>query len=35
MLETLPFGQAVELFQNLQNMFRQAGWSPEAVEGND
>ena len=35
MLETLPFGQAVELFQNLQNMFKQAGWSPEAVEGNN
>lgn len=35
MLETLPFEQAVNLLGELQQMFKKAGWSPEAVEGND
>ncbi|PRB54554.1 hypothetical protein CQ009_02350 [Pseudomonas sp. MYb2] len=35
MLETVPFEQAVNLLGELQQMFKKAGWSPEAVEGND
>ncbi|WP_256578863.1 MULTISPECIES: hypothetical protein [unclassified Pseudomonas] len=35
MLETLPFEKAVKLLGDLQLMFKKAGWSPDAVEGND
>ncbi|WGK89460.1 hypothetical protein [Pseudomonas migulae] len=35
MLETLPFEQTVELLAELQRTFKQAGWTPEPVEGND
>jgi len=35
MLETLPFEQAVKLLDELQKKFKQVGWTPEPVEGND
>ncbi|MHC8336798.1 hypothetical protein [Pseudomonas sp. HLT2-19-2] len=35
MLETLPFEQAVKLLDELQQKFKQVGWTPEPVEGND
>lgn len=35
MLETLPFEQAVLLLDELQQKFKQVGWIPEPVEGND
>ncbi|MHC8369507.1 hypothetical protein ACYZT2_01480 [Pseudomonas sp. MDT1-85] len=35
MLETLPFEQAVKLLDELQQKFKQVGWAPEPVEGND
>jgi len=35
MLETLPFEQAVLLLDELQQKFKQVGWTPEPVEVND
>lgn len=35
MLETLPFDQAISLLGELQQTFKNAGWRPESVEGND
>ncbi|MFP3562370.1 hypothetical protein SB861_68960, partial [Paraburkholderia sp. SIMBA_049] len=34
MLETLPFEQAVLLLDELQQKFKQVGWTPEPVEVN-
>ncbi|WP_447787792.1 hypothetical protein [Pseudomonas farris] len=35
MVETLPFDQTVKLLGELQSMFKNKGWTPEPVEGND
>ncbi|RON38730.1 hypothetical protein BK666_28385 [Pseudomonas frederiksbergensis] len=35
MMETVPFEQAVKLLDELQQMFKKAGWAPESVQGND
>lgn len=35
MVETLPFDQTAKLLGELQSMFKNKGWTPEPVEGND
>ncbi|MGF6126161.1 hypothetical protein QF019_001369 [Pseudomonas frederiksbergensis] len=35
MMETVPFEQAVKLLDELQQMFKRAGWAPESAQGND
>jgi hypothetical protein len=35
MVETLPFDQTARLLDELQTMFKKAGWIPEPAEGND
>lgn len=35
MMEALPFNQTEKLLNELQTLFKTAGWTPQHAEGND